>query len=232
MNLCRTTIAIAALGLLAGCAQQVQTNLQVFHVLTPQSGKTIAFVPVGEETTTGLLEWNTYAGELAPKFQAAGYTPVQLSPGVRADYLAVLVYGIDNGQLVTSTYAVPNFGVTGYSGSTTTGTINTIGKTATVNATTTNTPTYGITGYSTGTETSKIFTRAVILTVYDASKIKGSDLASIQSAEVYQAKLTSAGSCGALAGVMEPMLQAIFKDFPGKSGTARTVAVPMDRNAC
>jgi hypothetical protein len=226
-------IVIAAQALLAGCAQQVQTTVQVFHMLPPQSGKTIAFIPVGEEATTGLLEWNTYASELAPKFQAAGYTPIRASEDNKPDYVAVLVYGIDDGKLVTSTYSIPQFGVTGYSGSVTTGTVTTFGNTANLNATTTNTPTYGVTGYSTETATSKIFTRAVILTIYDASKLKQGDASSIQTSQVYQAKLTSAGSCGALAGVMEPMLEAIFKDFPGKSGSAQTVNVRMDRrNAC
>lgn len=49
---------------------------------------------------------------------------------------------------------------------------------------------------------------------------------------VYDAKLTSAGTCGSIAGVIDPILTAMFDKFPGESGRTRTVDVKWDSRSC
>jgi hypothetical protein len=85
----------------------------------------------------------------------------------------------------------------------------------TYNATTTYSPQYGITGYSTGVVTDKVFTRAVVIDIYEPSTSK----------QVYTGKLISSGGCSSISGVLDALLEAMFKDFPGPPSGSRTVKV-------
>lgn len=223
----KTFNILVALLLLAGCAR-VQSTVTVFHNL-PQKGdmQTITIVP-GDQSKKDSLEFRTYSEKLGHYLQAAGYKVIDGSPANPPRYIAVFGYGIDDGTLVSRAYAIPQFGVTGYSGSTTNGTISTFGSASSFNATTTNTPQYGVTGYATGTTTDRLFKRAIILDIIDLMNVTNGDKESGKTAQVYNAKLISEGSCGSMAGVMDPLLASLFKDFPGESGKARTVTVPFD----
>jgi hypothetical protein len=224
------TAAILFCFFLAGCAQ-VQSTVTVFHTLPAKGdGQTITIWPA-DKSKVGTLEFKAYAEKLTQHLQAAGYTVIEGSAQNPSRYVAVFNYGIDDGTLVTSTYAIPQYGVTGYSGSTTTGTVSGFGNMANVTATTTYTPQYGVTGYSTGTETDRVFKRAIILDIYDVTKVKPGD-SSPANAQVYDGKLTSAGSCGSIAGVIDPMLSALFEDFPGQSGRTHTVNVRLKGGGC
>jgi hypothetical protein len=47
-----------------------------------------------------------------------------------------------------------------------------------------------------------------------------------QPRQVYRVTAVSSGSCRAVGAVIDPMLEAVFEDFPGESGTSRTYRVP------
>ena len=196
-------------------------------------GESIVIVS-GDAAKQGTLEFRAIASKLAAKLTAAGYRVVDSETigSTITTYAAVLSYGIDDGTLVTSTYSIPRYGVTGYSGATTTGTISTFGNLGTYQGTTTYTPTYGITGYSTGTSTQSVYTRALILNIYDVAKLPADPNAPTGQAQVYSSKLVSSGICSSLAVVMDALLEALFRDFPGESGSARTVSVPFGIGKC
>lgn len=223
----KSAACLAAL-LLAGCAARVQSTVTVFHTLPATGGgESIAIVP-GDKTKEGSLEFRAYAEKLGHYLQAAGYSVVENPAVSHPRYIAVFNYGIDDGTLVTEAYSVPQFGVVGYSGATTTGTVTTTGGLSTLNATTTGIPQYGVTGYQNGTTTSRVFKRAIVLDIFDRAKFDPKNKDSIRNAEVYDGKLSSAGSCGSMAGVMDPLLEAMFQKFPGDSGKAETVTVKFD----
>jgi hypothetical protein len=203
----------------------VRSNIQTFHTLPPVGAGKSVFVAASDEKKQDTLEFRSYARMLESHLAKKGYVPV--SDVASAEYVAFFEYGIDDGTLVTSTYSIPQWGVTGYSSSNTSGMINTFGSTGTYSATTTYVPQYGVTGYSTGTSTSKVYRRALILTLLKPGRDKQP-----KAESVYEAKLVSEGSCGSVAGVMTPMLEALFKDFPGQSGSARTVEIPYDPQSC
>jgi hypothetical protein len=223
----RALTLFAVLMVLAGCAQQVQSTVTVFHALPAKGDGATIGIFAGNQANAGTLEFRSYAEKLAHYLQAAGYTVVDNPAATHPRFVAVFNYGIDDGTLVTETYAIPRFGVTGYSGSTTTGTISTYGGMSTLNATTTNVPRYGITGYNTDTTTERVFNRAIVLQIFDSTKFNPNVKDGAKEAQVYEGKLSSAGSCGSMAGVMDPLLEALFKDFPGESGKAHTVSVGM-----
>lgn len=217
---------------LSGCVQ-VQSTVTAFHTLsTADLSKTLAVYP-GDPEEQNSLERKAYVAKLEQHFEAVGFRVIPFGVAKQPDYVAIFNYGIDNGKQVTSNYAIPQWGVTGYSGSTTTGTVSSYGGYGTYNATTTYTPQYGVTGYNTGTTTSTIYGRTIYLTLFDTHKIDPKNKASFDNAKVYEAKLTSSGACGQIASVMDQMLDALFKDFPGESGKAHKVNEPMKSgNGC
>ena len=50
--------------------------------------------------------------------------------------------------------------------------------------------------------------------------------------QVYSLTAVSIGSCRALSSVIDPILDAAFKDFPGESGRSRTVTIPVPGFSC
>jgi hypothetical protein len=205
---------------LSGCSQKILTSIESFQNLPPAGGgRTIAILP-GSKEKPSELEFNTYSSKLAAHLEGHGYRVVPAYASARPDYALFFAYGVDDGQLVSRTYAIPQYGVTGYSGSHTRGTINTYGRQSTYNATTVYSPQYGITGYTTGVVTDKVFTRAVVIDMYDTTSER----------QVYSGKLISSGACSSISGVLDALLEALFQDFPGPPSGSRTVSVRNNAN--
>jgi len=200
--------------LLSGCGTMVEGTVTVFHTLpSKSSGETISIINPDKEKD-GVLEFKSYAAMLASGLEKSGYRVVPFDLNAKPNYVAILNYGIDNGTMMSRTYAIPRFGVTGYSGSTTTGNISTYGNTASLNTTTTNIPTYGVTGYNTGVQNYKIYDRTVSLDIYDQGKIVAGDDASMAKAQIYTGRVKSSGTCQVISGVMQALLLMLTKDFP------------------
>ena len=188
----------------------------MFHELTPGATYTYAFVPLKEQE--GSLEFKTYASLIRMQLANIGFKEV---PGDSAQVVVFFFYGIE-GHPVTSTY--PIFGQTGTSGSTTTGTVTTFGNTSMISANTTSTPVYGVVG--SGVRTDTVFARVLVMQLVDRQ-------ASVTTGKVqklYEGTVTSAGSTANLNVVMPAMVAALFKDFPGKSGSTTSIPTALPRN--
>lgn len=70
------------------------------------------------------------------------------------------------------------------------------------------------------TDTQQLFTRRVELNVY-----RGSSYESEHKERVFEGRAVSSGLNGQIEPVMPYILDAIFKDFPGRSGETKTVSV-------
>lgn len=214
----RATGALAVGFALAACTE-VRSNVEVFHEMPADyAGATITILASAEEKAK-TLEFRNYAERLAGKLEGVGFQVV--GEGELPRYVAFLAYDVGEGQQVTRTYSIPNYGVTGYSSSHTYGTLNTYGGVGTYSGTTTHTPQYGITGYSTGTTTTTLYPRVLIVDIYE---VDWSDTE--KSPQVYHLSIASSGRCGRLSQVIDEMLEAGFQDFPGESGTVQRIEVP------
>lgn len=226
MNVRLLGIALAA-AVLSGCAtgpRTVRSSITEFHSLgTPSAQASFAILPWGKELGES-LEFQAYAKQAADVLRARGYNVVP--QGSPAQYLVFLAYGIDSGRTEVSSYSIPQWGVTGYSGATTSGTINSVGRTTYLNAQTTATPTYGVTGYTQGTASTRIFRRFVNMDVVEL------EAGNPQPKKVYEGRLTSEGNCGNLAFVMPALISAMFARFPGESGKVRTENIVGQEGAC
>lgn len=211
----RTIVLVLMTLLLSGCTM-VQSDISVFHDL-PSTAQVIKYAILPLKSQEGSLEHKSYEQLVKAELNKHGYIE---TPVGDAEMVVFLDYGIDTGHEALSSY--PIIGQTGTASSYTTGTVQSYGGYATYSGTTYNTPTYGVVG--TGTRSGTVYTRFLHLDFVDRS-----ELAAGRVKKRYEAKVVSAGSSSQIAAVMPAMIKALFKDFPGKSGSTRRVDVPMQQ---
>jgi hypothetical protein len=201
----RAIIQILILGVIAlcaGCVIPVSSTVTAFHTFPANTaGKTFAFVPL--EGQDGNLEYLKYQNDVRSHLVADHW--VESDRG-SAEVLVSFAYSIDQGRI--QTVNMPVFGQTGISGANTVGSVDASGN---YQATTTFTPTYGETGYV--PVSSVRYTRFLRLSIADRAS----------SRAVYQADVVSVGNSGTIALIVPVMLNALFRDFPGKNGETRKV---------
>lgn len=204
-----------AVVILTGCAtSRVITNNTAFFVDSYAPKGTVSVVS-GEEYVNNSLEFAAYKRKFENKLSEAGYA-IESDPN-KADFIALVAYGIDNGE--TSAVSTPIFGQT--SGGTTysSGTVYSSGGSANYSGTSYTMPTYGVVGSSTGSVTT--YNRAIALDIVDAKSFKEG-----KPKKVYEGRTKSKGSCSIIVEVFDEMLEAMFSDFPGVNGRNRKQEVP------
>lgn len=214
MNILRLVSVFFVLLILSGCAGFVKSNVSVFHVLPEKTEPTkYTFLPL--ESQKGSLEYENYKGLVRSELFKYQYEEVSVS---EATVVIAFNYTVGDGKVKIS--SVPTYGQTGVSSSTTYGTVNTYGNYGTYSGTTTYTPTYGVTGSQAVSKTE--YTRKVWLHIIDKDSLESGD-----PQKVYEANVISDGSNGQVAKVMPALIEALFKEFPGKSGSTRIEVVPL-----
>lgn len=200
--------AIVLLVGLGGCATNVETDVEAYSAL-PENvmGKKFFLAPFKDQDASS-LQYRVNAGILSKALTQHGLQVANQRSD--ADLLAFMGYGIDQGETVTTQYSIPQFGVTGYSGANTYGSV--YGNS--YSSTTTLTPTYGVTGYSTGTSTDVVYTRSFALDLVNRTTGK----------KEFEARSVSRGACSSFTGVASEIIAATLSDFP--KGKVGKVALP------
>jgi hypothetical protein len=202
---------------LTGCGTFIQSSVTVFHELSPTAeAKTYAFIRSKEQQES--LEHKAYEEMVRQQLARREFREVSVA---QADLAVFLSYQIDNGREVVSSY--PLFGQTGVASSYTYGNIyRSYGGYSSYSGTTTYTPTYGIVGTETTSDT--VYTRKVQLDMLNRPLLDQGRVS-----KVYEGKVVSSGSSGQLNRVMPYLIQSLLQDFPGNSGTTKTVTLPFQR---
>ena len=212
----KTLIAVTLCGLVTGCAQMVRSQVSVFHEIPDGAKPTYTLLSFKEQESS--LEHKTYENLVRQQLNAKGFREVPLD---QSDVIVFLQYGIDQGR--EATYSYPIIGQTGTSSSYTTGTIQSYGGGyATYSGTTRNTPTYGVVGTGVGSQT--VYMHFLRVDLLDRPA-----LASGTVKKVFEGSVVSRGSSGQLSVVMPTMIRAFFEEFPGKSGSTRSVTLARDQ---
>ena len=198
----RMFVALILSFVAASCAPSVRSDVAVTHRLQPPGAlRTVAIQPYNE-TVASAPDFQAYSARLAAHLQAKGYTVVQPTGGPAPDYVAYFLYRIDGGTPVNQLEGRP---------APATGTIIT----------------YGLrTAFSTSTR--RIYMRAVTVEIIDRARFRPNEPATYLDARVYSGSVVSDGSCSTMAPVIDPMLTALFADFPGHPGRIRTLTIPAD----
>jgi hypothetical protein len=194
----------------------VESEVTVFHRLSQPSIPT-KYLFYEMEDQRKSLEYKTYQDLIRTELAKHQYTE---TPSLSdADVIVAFNYGIDSGR--EKLESIPLIGQTGVSSCYTSGTATLSGISARYSGTTTCTPRYGIIGSLTESRTE--YTRGLWLYVVDARELKSNDKIQV----LYEGSARSAGSSSQLARVMPAMVGALFKQFPGKSGSTRRVTIPL-----
>ena len=209
-------LALVAALALSACGTTIQAQVQSFTAGEQIAPGEAVFVLPGVPPQQQTLETQSWVALAQQEFRKRGYV-IAANPA-QATLRAAISLRIDDGRDVTSSYEIPEFGVTGYSGAQTFGTVNTFGNTATYSANTTLTPQYGVTGYSTGLRTDRVFGRAGTLMM---GRVGPDGTVRV----VFDSRILSNGSCGNLAVIAPELVQALFSKFP--TGGAGAVELPM-----
>ncbi|MEP2380783.1 hypothetical protein [Parasphingorhabdus sp.] len=202
-------VTLTSLGL-GGClGGRVNSNVPQFNTLESDPATATFTVVSWRPELENSLQFNNYALRLTEIMRDAGLRVVQ--PGRKADYVAYLDYGIDDGRPVTYSYNVPQWGTT-YNSQTTTTVVDETASGQIVNSTVRGTdPTYGVTGYTRETRNSTEYARFVNIDILQAN-------AGARTTPVYELRLQSSGWCGSIPSLMPRFMKAIEKRFDRKSG--------------
>lgn len=147
-------------------------------------------------------EFLHYKSLIENKLASNGYTIV--SNPSDAQYVALVAYGMDVG--LTGNVSTPIFGQTGG------------GSFSSFDSINYTMPSYGIVGSSSPSVTS--YHRAIALDIVDAASIKEG-----KPKKIFELRTKSVGSSRSVACVFNEMLDAMFMDFPGISGKAKSVTL-------
>ena len=181
--------------MLSGCAAfqpTVECNTTVFHVADFKPEGSIMVVAADEKVSSS-LEFSYYRDKFEHHLQQAGFT-IEHDPA-KATYIALVAYGIDNGE--TQIVTTPIFGQTGGG--------YFIGRHYIM-------PSYGVVDVSTQSVTT--FTRAIAMDIVLAPSLKTDKVQ-----KLYEGRTKSVGECPVMVEVFDEMLEAMFEGFPGSNAT-------------
>jgi hypothetical protein len=215
----RILAAAMMLGVLAGCAtsKYVVADVTRFHTLSAGlSGRTFAIVAVSPDQEQSIA-FHNFADVINGRLTAMGMNQYQGNAGPQAaDYVINLHYGVTGPTPDVRTrggygrgWYGPQFGF-GYSHW---GRHSGFG----INYGFPYDPFWDDDIYI---DTRQLFVRRVELDIY-----RGSSYTSDRKERVFEGRAISSGLNGQIEPVMPYMLDAIFRDFPGPSGTTNTVRV-------
>lgn len=97
------------IGFLASCTQSIRSSVMRFHQLPAPSGERIVIVPA-DPANNGSIEFANYAALVGNALGTFGYLPAN---GEKADLIVELDYGVDDGQKVVRNSG-SMFGYMGY----------------------------------------------------------------------------------------------------------------------
>lgn len=105
--------ALFGVVMVAGCANEITSDVTRFHTLSAPAGETVMVVPKDEEKL-GSLEFREYAQLIGDKLGSLGYRPVQ--SGATPDLLVKVDYEVDEGrtQQARGGYGYGGYGYGGY----------------------------------------------------------------------------------------------------------------------
>lgn len=179
------------------------------------SGETMALRAVGAATP----ESDAVLPKLSHDLQTAGYTivPASASP----HYLALFQVGFDKGTMMTRQVLEPEYDSTPPPSNNMNNNMGMGMDGMNNNNMMMPDTSTRLSGLNTKTESVRIYRGAFVLDIFDLTKGEGKN-----ALQVYHAGFAASGSCPTVPALIEPILTALFKDFPGEDGKPLSVSMP------
>lgn len=190
-----TFILVLGIIFLSGCSSSIKSNVTRFHQLPPANGDSIEVVSL-DPTLQQSIEFGTYAQMVGKKLGDVGYTPPENN---RSRYIAELGYSIvPLGETVIENRSPVSVGVGVGSGS----------RRGT---------SMGV-GISTGFGSSNTELQYV-------SRLTMNIIDLTTGNRLYEGHVENISRGQSLSQTMPLLIDALFQDFPGESGTSNVVKV-------
>ena len=189
-------VLLFSLGLSA-CSNYISMDSTYFFQEDfPRQGRVLIVAAKADQDDS--LEFNHYKSLISKQLIDQGYGIIEDKD--QADLVALITYGIDTGQTVSSTQ--PIYGYTGFYGFRSRYSM----------------PHYTVVGVSTNLSTQ--YTKAIAMDLLDAQSIRDG-----KPKKLYQVRVKSRGECANLNQVFPAMLKGMFTSFPGESGKTDYIEV-------
>ncbi|HEC01581.1 MAG TPA: DUF4136 domain-containing protein [Sphingomonadales bacterium] len=206
---------IGIVGLVSACNSTFRSNVSRFHELPPPKGETVVIVPSDPAKNTS-LEFASYANMVGSYLARQGYRP---AGDKKADLIVELDYSVDDGKVMVRSY---NFGYGygygyGYGHYFPYGYFGHYGGFYY--------PYYGFgygySGFGDRDVRSYVnYTRKLSMTIRPNGEGKKN---------LFEGTVESTGRSNNLAKLMPHMVQALFTNFPGVSGTTDKIVIELDK---
>ncbi len=214
-NMLRILIAISSIFLiLNGCFLRSRTytyygggdifNVVIDSINAPEKSTQQKYflLPGLKDVNLNDLQFREYVTYVDKALKNRGY--VKTTSSDDAELIIFLSYGIGDPQNNVYSYVMPTWGQTGYSSSTTYGTVRSYGNSASFSGTTSYTPSYGITGYVPITRSYTTYSRYIIIDAVDALESRKT----AKIVQAWQTNIASTGSSGDLRRAFPVMITA------------------------
>ena len=191
---------------------KVDTKTTAFYQQNYNSSGNI-FVVSADIDKNNSLEFAHYKKKIETQLVAAGYSIVNNANA--AKYIAIVAYGIDNGQ--TSVVLTPVFGPYAFYTDEDNQRSAFPGRRYVM-------PQYAATTNPASLIT--LYTISFALDIVEAESLKSAPKNNKnQVQKVYESRVKSTGECNVIAGVFDQLLAAMFKDFPGDNGKTKAQTI-------
>lgn len=202
-------LLIGGMVLVFAACSAVDVNVGSFSTLPEGRQSGVLAVLGNPAEIEGSPEFKRYKKILESHFAEEGF---DITDDIyRADYVAFMNYGMDDGHTITRSYTNPVYG-------TVTDGMVAQGEAASSDAIMANRSgesyspgTEGVVRYDTSTSSKTVYTGHLNVDMFEMGK-------SGLGEKVFETKLLSKGSCGRLGEVMDELVESIFIDFPNTNG--------------
>ena len=88
-------------------------------------------------------------------------------------------------------------------------------------------PNWGVTGSRTYSYNRTTYTRNLIMDIFETNSLNQK-----KPIKVFEGRITSKGCSSQINEVMPPLVEAMFKNFPGISGKSENIEIPIRISSC
>lgn len=205
--------ALIGLLVLGGCASRFHASVSSYQQMPPDlRGKTMIVVAPADQQES--MEFIAYRPMVEARLAQQGFIITRDADA--ADLIAGVLYGIDEGKTTTSTYLDPLYGTVPGGTMDYAGTVNTPDGPVPYRGKVDLPDKRTVIGYEPRTITTTRYQRHLQLMILDAHDRGRRDA-------LYLGKVVSNGGCPDLAPVFDKLVEALFKDWPGRNNAIRNV---------
>jgi len=232
MKICKClnpTFLILLMFALGACTvQPVQPRVQayrtVFHALNTVDNSKLFILGYPAEINE-TLEFANYKKMFEREFLKLGYGLVDNQDA--SDNTVFISYGINDGKTSTQVGSIPMYGQTGGGYTTHSGSVYSGSSYGHYSGSSYTMPTFGVVGSSAYSFNKTSYTRNLAMDI-----IKTVSLNSSKPNKIFEGRIVSSGCAPQINAVMQALVDAMFKDFPGISGKSKKIVIPILVDPC